>query len=86
MEETNGDLELVKGEFGQRLHELERKLQNALREKELVKKQLMVTQEEVHNRCVILISVLAISEVLLERSIGKTTTNILKSFLKRANS
>lgn len=50
MEETNGDLDLVKDEFGQRLHELERKLQNALREKEMVKKQLLTTQEELHNR------------------------------------
>ena len=50
MEETNGDLDLVKDEFGQRLHDLERKLQNALREKEMVKKQLLTTQEELHNR------------------------------------
>lgn len=50
MEETNGDLDLVKDEFGQRLHELERKLQNALREKEMVKKQLVTTQEEIQNR------------------------------------
>jgi len=50
MEEKNGALDLVKNEFGQRLHELERKLQNALREKESVKKQLMTTQEELHSR------------------------------------
>lgn len=56
MEETNGDLELVKGEFGQRLHDLERKLQNALREKELVKKQYLTAQEELHNRYVCFIN------------------------------
>ncbi|XP_067938115.1 TATA element modulatory factor-like isoform X2 [Watersipora subatra] len=50
MEETNGDLNLVKSEFGQRLHDVERKLQNALREKELVKKQYLSAQEELHNR------------------------------------
>ena len=50
MEETNGDLDLVKDEFGQRFHDLERKLQNALREKEMVKKQLLTTQEELHDR------------------------------------
>lgn len=53
MEETNGDLDLVKDEFGQRLHELERKLQHALREKELVKKQYLTAQEELHNRCLL---------------------------------
>lgn len=50
MEETNGDLELVKGEFGQRLHDLERKLQNALREKDSMKKQMTVMQQELMNR------------------------------------
>ena len=55
MEETNGDLDLVKNEFGQRLHDLERKLQNALREKELVKKQYLAGQEELHNRYFLLL-------------------------------
>lgn len=50
MEETNGDLDLVKDEFGQRLHELERKLQNSFREKDAMKQQMLTMQEELTNR------------------------------------
>lgn len=50
MEENNGELDMIKTEFGERLHDLERKYQNALREKDAMKQQMLTMQQELKNR------------------------------------